>query len=68
MVRTMGLDRSPMPLLSEIPLKLTRRCMDMFGSTSFDMETDRRPISKNRALFLFEFKLWHDKSPLWFNC
>ncbi|XP_041356631.1 E3 ubiquitin-protein ligase MYCBP2-like isoform X3 [Gigantopelta aegis] len=44
-VRTFGLDKSPMPMLSEIPLKLTRRCMDMFGSTSFDMDTDRRPIN-----------------------
>ena len=47
MVRTFSPQMSPMKLLSEIPLKLTRKCLDMFGTnTAVDGETTRKTVSK----------------------
>ncbi|XP_048243746.1 E3 ubiquitin-protein ligase MYCBP2-like isoform X7 [Haliotis rufescens] len=43
-VRTFSPDKSPMSVMSEIPLKLTRKCMDVFGSNSLDPEMERRSI------------------------
>ena len=37
---------SPMSVVSELPLKLTRKCMDVFGSAGYDPETEKRSISK----------------------
>ena len=46
-VRTFNPQVSPMKLLSEIPLKLTRKCLDMFGTNqAVDGETTRKTISK----------------------
>ncbi|KAK7473507.1 hypothetical protein BaRGS_00035260, partial [Batillaria attramentaria] len=44
-VRTFSPQSSPMKLLSEIPLKLTRKCLDVFGSSPIDAEVTRKTIS-----------------------
>ena len=44
-VRTFSPVCNPMPLVSEIPLKLARKCMDVFGTAVFDGETDIHTIS-----------------------
>ncbi|VDH90727.1 E3 ubiquitin-protein ligase MYCBP2, partial [Mytilus galloprovincialis] len=36
---------SPMSVVSELPLKLTRKCMDVFGSAQYDPETEKRSIN-----------------------
>lgn len=46
-VCTFSPQTSSMKLISEIPLKLTRKCLDMFGSSPFDSEVVRRTISKS---------------------
>ncbi|KAK6172343.1 hypothetical protein SNE40_016020 [Patella caerulea] len=43
-VRTYSMDKTPLTVTHEIPLKLTRKCMDMFGSNSNDMEIGRRSL------------------------
>ena len=46
MVRTFSPVCNPMPLVTEIPLKLARKCVDVFGSAGFDPETEIHTISK----------------------
>ena len=36
--------RSPMEIVSEIPLKLTRKCVDVFGMDAINNEIDRRTV------------------------
>ncbi|KAL3880398.1 hypothetical protein ACJMK2_032642, partial [Sinanodonta woodiana] len=43
-VRMFNPQTSPMQIVSEVPLKLTRKCVDVFGMSSYDLETDRRTI------------------------
>ncbi|CAH1777009.1 unnamed protein product [Owenia fusiformis] len=40
LVRTFDTTKSPMPVISEIPLKLARKCLDVFGTASYDSQTD----------------------------
>ena len=44
MVRTFSPICNPMPLVSELPLKLARKCMDTFGTASWDGEVDIHSI------------------------
>ncbi|XP_064637403.1 E3 ubiquitin-protein ligase MYCBP2-like isoform X3 [Lineus longissimus] len=46
-VRTYNPVCSPMPIVNEIPLKLARKCLDTFGSSTFDPLTDMRTICTN---------------------
>ena len=39
-VRVFDPTRNPMPLLSEIPLKLARKCLDVIGASAFDNESE----------------------------
>ncbi len=45
MVRTFDPKVNPMPLVSEIPLKLARKCLDVFGTGAFDTDVDIHTIS-----------------------
>ena len=45
-VRTFSPVCTPMPLVHEIPLKLARKCMDTFGTATFDPEVEIHTISK----------------------
>ena len=43
-----------MEIVSEIPLKLTRKCVDVFGMDSLESESERRTVCKyNTVFFLF---------------
>jgi len=44
-VRTFSPICSPMPLVSELPLKLARKCLDVFGLSWFDPEKKIHSIS-----------------------
>ncbi|XP_074650729.1 E3 ubiquitin-protein ligase MYCBP2-like [Tubulanus polymorphus] len=44
-VRTYDPTYSPMPIVSEIPLKLARKCMDVFGTAPFDNLCDIHSIN-----------------------
>lgn len=44
MVRTFNPELSPMPVVSEIALKLARKCLDVFGSSGVDPESDIHTI------------------------
>ncbi|XP_013400127.1 E3 ubiquitin-protein ligase MYCBP2 [Lingula anatina] len=44
-VRTFSPLTSPMPLVSELPLKLARKCMDVFGTAAYDPEAEIHTIS-----------------------
>ncbi|CAI9731993.1 E3 ubiquitin-protein ligase MYCBP2-like [Octopus vulgaris] len=44
-VRTYDPNKSPMTLVSEVPLKLARKCMDAFGMSSFDSDSHRHSIN-----------------------
>ena len=58
MVRTFNPQQSPMKLLSEIPLKLTRKCLDMFGTNpAVDGETTRKTVSECSLITMDRF-LW----------
>ena len=46
MVRMFDPRCAPMEIVSEIPLKLTRKCVDVFGMDSVDNETERRTVCK----------------------
>ena len=35
-----------MTLIREVPLKLARKCVDVFGSAAFDTENDIHTLSK----------------------
>ena len=35
-----------MEIVSEIPLKLTRKCVDVFGMDSLESESERRTVCK----------------------
>ena len=37
---------NPIPLVSELPLKLARKCLDTFGMASFDADLDSNTISE----------------------
>ena len=39
-----------MTLISEVPLKLARKCLDVFGSAMFDTEKDIHTISNTSLL------------------
>ena len=53
MVRTFNPEQSPMKLLSEIPLKLTRKCLDMFGTNpAVDGETTRKTVSESDSILM----------------
>ncbi len=43
-----------MPLVAEIPLKLARKCVDVFGTATYDAETDIHTIGvfANEMTFL----------------
>lgn len=42
-----------MKLLSEIPLKLTRKCLDMFGTNpAVDGETTRKTVSESDSILM----------------
>ncbi|CAE1311211.1 MYCBP2 [Acanthosepion pharaonis] len=44
-VRTYDPYHSPMTLVSEVPLKLARKCMDVFGLSGFDPDIHRHSIN-----------------------
>ena len=46
-VRTFSPICNPMPLVSEIPLKLARKCVDVFGTASFDADSEMHTISRS---------------------
>lgn len=45
-VRTFNAHASQMPCISELPLKLARKCLDLFGWATFDEEIGIHTISK----------------------
>ncbi len=61
MVRTFSVSPvcNPMPLVNEIPLKLARKCMDVFGVATFDAETDIHTISTYHYSDFKGFSLSH---------
>ena len=49
MIRTFSpVSTPPMSLVNEVPLKLTRKCMDVMGSTVFDFTYEKRTIGKEK--------------------
>ena len=54
MVRKFDTTINPMPLLNEVPLKLARKCLDVFGTAGFDKESEIHTISK---CFLIKLKI-----------
>ncbi|XP_069130438.1 LOW QUALITY PROTEIN: E3 ubiquitin-protein ligase MYCBP2-like [Argopecten irradians] len=44
-VRLYNPDVSPMTVAGELPLKLTRKCMDVFGTASYDQVVERHSIN-----------------------
>ena len=38
-----------MEIVSEIPLKLTRKCVDVFGMDSLESESERRTVCKHNC-------------------
>ena len=45
-----------MEIVSEIPLKLTRKCVDVFGMDAINNEIDRRTVGMSHA---FKFSQIH---------
>lgn len=48
MIRTFSpVSNPPMSQVNEVPLKLTRKCMDVMGSTPFDFIYEKRTIGNS---------------------
>lgn len=45
MVRTLNPGTSPLCSVSELPLKLARKCVDVFGTAAFDEESNIHTLS-----------------------
>lgn len=45
-MRTFDPFHSPVTIVSELTLKLARKCLEVFGSASFDAQEDIHCISK----------------------
>ena len=43
-----------MEIVSEIPLKLTRKCVDVFGMDSLESESERRTVCKYNYCILVD--------------
>ncbi|ESO93790.1 hypothetical protein LOTGIDRAFT_153260, partial [Lottia gigantea] len=43
-VKMYSIEKTPLTVIHELPLKLTRKCMEMFGCNNMDPETDRRSL------------------------
>lgn len=46
MVRMFDPNKTPMTVVNEIPLKLTRKCLEVLGQSGYDNEINRHPIGK----------------------
>lgn len=46
MVRMFDPNKTPMTVVNEIPLKLTRKCLEVPGQSGYDNEINRHPIGK----------------------
>lgn len=44
MVRMFDPNKTPMTVVNEIPLKLTRKCLEVLGQSGYDNEINRHPI------------------------